>query len=192
MFKSPFEADLDIHSKFDSIVTSPEFPELESIVSQRNSENKHMDMPMSYGFGLAYRFTDEFTVSADIYRTEWGDFEITGKGENTSPITGLPSGESDIDATHQVRLGAEYLFIEPGYVIPVRAGTFYDPAPAEGSPDDYYGLSAGTGIAKGPFVFDIAYQFRWGNDVGESILQNLQFSQDVREHTVYASMIVHF
>jgi hypothetical protein len=29
-------------------------------------------------------------------------------------------------------------------------------------------------------------------DVGTSILQNLDFSQDVQEHTVYSSIIVHF
>jgi len=97
-----------------------------------------------------------------------------------------------IDPTHQVRMGAEYLFITPNYVIPLRGGIFYDPAPAEGSPDDFYGLSLGSGIAKGRFIFDIAYQYRFGNDVGTSIMKNLNFSQDVDEHTIYSSVIIHF
>jgi len=80
-------------------------------------------------------------------------------------------------------MGAEYLFIKEKYVIPLRGGIFYDPAPAEGSPDDYFGFSVGSGIAYKRFVFDIAYQYRFGNDVGTSILQNLNFSQDVEEHT---------
>ena len=89
-------------------------------------------------------------------------------------------------------MGIEYLLITTKYVIPLRAGIFFDPAPAEGRPDDFYGLSIGSGIAKGRFVFDIAYQYRFGNNVGTSILQDLDFSQDVKEHTVYSSVIFHF
>jgi len=150
-------------------------------------------MPMSYGIGLAYRFSDQFTASLDIYRTEWGDFILTdSKGNDTSPITGQPTSESDIGPTHQVRIGGEYLFIKPKHVIPLRGGAFYDPAPAEGSPDDYFGFSLGSGIAYGRFVFDIAYQYRFGNNVGTSILKNLDFSQDVEERTIYSSVIIHF
>jgi hypothetical protein len=89
-------------------------------------------------------------------------------------------------------MGAEYLFIQPQYVIPLRGGVFYDPAPAERSPDHFYGFSVGSGIGIDRFIFDIAYQYRFGNDVGSSILQDLDFSEDVKEHTVYASIIIHF
>jgi len=37
----------------------------------------------------------------------------------------------------------EYLFIGNTAVFPVRAGLFYDPEPAEKSPDDFYGFSYG-------------------------------------------------
>jgi long-subunit fatty acid transport protein len=147
---------------------------------------------MSYGIGLAYRFSDRLTVSADLTRTEWDDFIFKdSEGNKTSAISGRPKNDSDVDATHTVRVGAEYLFIEPKYVIPLRCGAFYDPAPAEGSPDDFYGFSLGSGFARGRFIFDLAYQYRFGRDVGESILQNLDFSQDVDEHSVYASIIIH-
>ena len=53
-------------------------------------------------------------------------------------------------------------------------------------------ISVGTGIGIGRFIFDIAYQYRFGKDVGKSILPDLNFSQDVDEHTVYASIIIHF
>jgi len=56
----------------------------------------------------------------------------------------------------------------------------------------FFGVSLGSGIAYDRFVFDLAYQFRFGNNVGDSILKELDFSQDVREHTVYASVIIHF
>jgi hypothetical protein len=91
-----------------------------------------------------------------------------------------------------VRLGAEYLFIKPNYSIPVRAGLFYDPAPAQGSPDDYYGFSLGTGIGIGRFVLDAAYVYRFGRDVAESLIPSMNFSQDVDEHSIYTSLIIHF
>ena len=193
VFKTPFTADLEHESTFVSSIHFPSFPAADSTSSNSYTENEELEMPMSYGIGLAYRFSDELTASIDIYRTEWDDFVlIDSNGNKTSPITGQPISESDIDPTHQVRMGMEYLFIMTKYVVPLRGGIFYDPAPAEGSPDDFYGFSLGSGIAKGRFVFDIAYQYRFGNNVGTSILKNLEFSQDVEEHTVYSSLIIHF
>ena len=193
VLKTPFTADIEHKSEFSSSIEFPTVPGAGSSSSSETSENEDLDMPMSYGIGLAYRFSDRLTVSADVTRTEWSDFILEdSQGNKTSPISGKPKSESDVDATHQVRIGAEYLFIEPKYVIPLRGGLFYDPAPAEGSPDDYYGFSLGSGVGSGRFIFDIAYQYRFGNNVGSSILQNLDYSQDVDEHTIYMSLIVHF
>lgn len=193
VLKTPFTADLKHESTSNSAIRYPAFPAADSTSSSSLIEDEDLDMPMSYGIGLAYRFSDKFTASIDIYRTEWNDYKLTdSKGNQTSPISGKPMSESDIDATHQVRMGAEYLFIKEKYVIPLRGGIFYDPAPAEGSPDDYYGFSLGSGIAYKRFIFDLAYQYRFGNNVGESIMQHLNFSQDIEEHTVYSSLIVHF
>jgi len=193
VFKTPFTADLTHKSSFTSNIRFPDFPMADSSFSDSSKEDQDLDMPMSYGLGLAYRFSDSLTASFDIYRTHWEDFILEdSQGNKTSPISGLPKSQSDVDPTIQVRAGAEYLFIKPKYVIPLRGGVFYDPAPAEGSPDDIYGISLGSGVGVGRFVFDIAYQYRFGNDIGSDILTALDFSQDLREHTVYASMIFHF
>ena len=152
-----------------------------------------MDMPMSYGIGFAYTFSRIFMVSLDVYRTEWDDFVHTdSEGREKSPITRRPVSDSDVDPTHQVRMGAEYLVITPKYIIPLCAGAFYDPAPAEGSPDDFFGFSVGSGIGWKQFHFDIACQYRFGNDVGASILSDWEFSQDVEEFMLYSSVVVHF
>jgi long-subunit fatty acid transport protein len=181
--RTPFTADLKRKSTFRSSIST-------TFIS--STENEELDMPMSYGIGMAYRFSDRLTVSADVTRTEWDDFIFKdSEGNKTSAISGRPKNDSDVDPTHTVRLGAEYLFMEPTYVIPLRGGIFYDPAPAEGSPDDFYGFSLGSGFAKGRFIFDLAYQYRFGRDVGGSTLQNLDFSQDVDEHSLFASLIVH-
>lgn len=77
-------------------------------------------------------------------------------------------------------------------MIPLRAGIFYDPAPAENGQDEFYGISLGSGIGWNDCIFDIAYQYRIGKDVAKTQLpQELGFSQDVTEHRIYASLIVH-
>jgi len=194
VFKTPFAADIRRR------VTGMEIENyLENQIDETHDET--LDMPMSYGIGAAYRHSDSFTVSADIYRTHWDKFELEDdEGNRISPVTGKDMDESDIGPTTWFRAGAEYLHIGEKWIIPFRIGIFYDPAPAEGSPDDYYGFSFGTGLLYEPkekglyerIVFDAAYQFRFGNDVGEHFLKDLGFSQDIREHTVYASVIVHF
>ena len=103
--------------------------------------------------------------------------------------------ESDIDPTCQVRFGMEYLLVNPKshYVIPLRAGLFYDPVPAQASPDDYYGFSLGSGFSMGRCAFDIAYQYKFGNDVGDSMTdESIPQDQDVEEHMVYSSFIIYF
>lgn len=194
VFKTPFTADLK-----HELTTSTQLFESDTrqLVFPREEKNstydEKLEMPMSYGIGLAYRFSDRLSVSADLYRTEWQDFvHIDANGIRTSPITGKAMWKSDIDPTTQCRLGAEYLFVEPKYTVPVRAGFFYDPAPAKGSPDNYYGFSLGSGIGYGRFIFDVAYVYRIGRDVGASLASGTKFSQDVDEHSLYTSLIIHF
>ena len=193
VFKTPFTADLEHESTYSYSIEFPTFPAANSQVTEKDSFTAELDMPMSYGLGVAYRFSDAFTMSLDVYRTEWGDFVLRDEtGRETSPISCREITDSTIGPTHQVRLGAEYLIIGEKFVIPLRAGVFYDPSPAEGGPDDYFGFSLGTGLAYGRFVFDVAYQYRFGRDVGQSTLENLKIKQDIDEHTLYMSVIVHF
>ena len=194
VFKSPFTADLNYRMSFQS----REYLDDDLFTNQASfKEDQELDMPMTYGIGIAYRHSDQFTLSADVSRTHWQDFILTDdRGNKSSPISGLPEDESDIDPTWQVRLGSEYLFIQSDYAIPVRAGLFYDPAPAEGSPDKYFGFSLGTGIAVKRIAFDVTYQYRFGRDVGRdaggSGLQEFDFSMDVNEQKLYASTIFYF
>lgn len=200
--KLPFEADIR-HKRVvyqRPVVDDSEDP------NEKYESDETLDMPMSYGIGFSYRFPgrmNKLRIAADFYRTEWDDFILTdASGKQTSLITGKSPEESDIDPTHQVRLGAEYRF-ESGFlgsglwVFPVRAGLFYDPAPTQGGTDDYYGATLGFGIIRKhkllfnelSWAFDIAYQYRFGNDVGTAIAPDYDLKQDVDEHKVYASFI---
>jgi long-subunit fatty acid transport protein len=190
VFKTPFTADIDHTTRFDSLLSTPEGDQSDSFTE---TADEKLHMPMAYGMGISRRFSDSFTLAVDIYRTEWDDYEYEdAEGRKTSPITGKPVGESNIDPATWYRLGAEYLIIGEKTVVPLRCGVFYDPTPSEGSADDFYGVSLGTGLAWKSVVFDIAYQYRFGNDVGKAMFEGLDFSQDVDEHTVYSSVIVHF
>jgi long-subunit fatty acid transport protein len=193
VFKTPFTADLE-HKRTIGLQMFLNEP-WQAISSSEESKttSESLDMPMSYGIGLAYRLSDRLTLSADLNRTEWQDFVLTdATGRRISPITNKVPKSSDIDPTMQFHLGAEYLLIQPKYTVPLRAGFFYDPAPAQGSPDDYYGFSLGTGIGVGRFIFDVAYVYRFGRDVGATLVPTLKFSQDVDEHALYTSLIIHF
>ncbi len=123
--------------------------------------------------------------------TEWGNYYLrAGDGERTSPIDGRPRADSHINATTQVHLGAEYLFILEKTVIPARGGVFYDPEPAEEFSEDFYGFSLGTGVSIRNVVIDAAYQYRWGRDSENRGVTGTD--ADVDHHTFYLSAIYHF
>jgi long-subunit fatty acid transport protein len=151
-----------------------------------------MTIPSSYGAGIAYRHSDRLTVALDVYRTEWSRFVLTdASGNQTNPLTTLPLSEGRSKDTTQVRLGSEYLLIGEKTVVPLRAGLFYDPEPNGTRRDDYFGFSLGSGIAYDKYIFDISYQFRFGNNTGSDI-PNQGISSDVRQHTLMTSLIYHF
>jgi long-subunit fatty acid transport protein len=160
------------------------------------TEDAELRLPLSYGAGMSLRLSDSFTMDLDVYRTEWSKYYIEdGQGNKFSGVDGRPKDESNVDDTTQVRLGAEYLFLMPEkhLVIPVRGGVFYDPEPKQGNPEDFYGISVGSGFAYKKFIFDAAYQFRWANNVhGDRLINTGDTEIDVRQHKILASIIIHF
>jgi len=185
VLKTPFTADI-----------KHEYYSTDQNQQYKLTYNEELDMPMSCGIGFLYKISDEFRVSADVYRTQWQDYIYTDSdGKKTSLITNKSKDESDIDSTCQIRFGMEYLLVNhrSHYVIPLRAGVFYDPVPAQASPDDYYGFSLGSGFSMERYAFDIAYQYKFGNNVGDSLTdESIPQNQDVEEHLVYSSFIIYF
>ena len=190
--KTPFTADLRHEFIYEQTQTLGGTPTVLPSIYQK--EDVELDMPWSYGIGFAWRFSDVFSMDIDVHRTDWSEYILEDdQGNKFSPIDGRPKHQSHVKDTTQVRIGGEYLFIrqKKNMVIPIRAGFFYDPEPSEGSPEDFYGFAVGTGIAYKGFIFDVAYQFRWGNDVdtGNSISTS---EADITQHTILTSIIVHF
>lgn len=156
-------------------------------------EDVDLRMPLSYGLGWSKRVDDVWTIGLDLYRIEWGDYILTdSQGNETSPIDGRPQEQSDVSATTHLRIGTEYLFLLPEkkMAIPLRAGLFYDPEPAESDPLDFFGLSLGAGLSRSTFSVDIAYQLRWagGIDTGNQIATS---EADAIQHAVLLSFILY-
>lgn len=204
------------------------------------SSRLRMDWPSAAGLGIAYRFpNDKLTLSLDVTRQDWDQYVqidpqssiwadgfqnrrhsfplVSSWSHRKSPITNLPKWMSPHDATFTVRLGAEYVFVDPNkplanYLPSVRAGVFYDPEPAsgrkehwwgvdpigDGKPENYYGVALGAGVLiKNRVNIDAAYQYRWGSDVkrdtfvDEGQLEN-GFKIDAGQHLVYLSTVIYF
>ncbi len=102
-----------------------------------------------------------------------------------------------MDDCWSVRGGAEFLWVMRKTELPFRAGFMWEQRPAIGSPDEYWGVSVGTGFSigqdPGKLIVDIAYQYTWGNDVMGSLVPGQEgLSTDVEEHQVFVSSIWHF
>jgi len=128
-----------------------------------------IEWPAAIGVGVAYRFpNDKLTVSLDVTRRNWDSFVQRdllprrdprtffarhmryGLGTRLSPVTGLPKQISPHDPTYSIRLGAEYVFVDPkrakqNYLPSLRAGVFYDPEPASGRETKWWGITQGDG-----------------------------------------------
>jgi long-subunit fatty acid transport protein len=158
VYRSEFIVDMNRELTFQQ--TQPRLPKM------KWDDDIEMRMPASYGLGGAFRYSDRFSLAADLSVIEWNRFQLSPEsGDPISPVNGLPTDKADIDPTLSARLGGEYLILNPKYIVPIRAGLFYDPEPARGTPDDYYGVTIGTGIVYEPVVVDLSYWYRFGNDV---------------------------
>jgi len=192
VFRTPFTADVTRDHKSSLTVTLQNGSEP---VTTTDSFREHLDMdiPMSYGIGLAARISDRLTLDLDVSRINWSDFKLENSQQDTLLVeNGAPSGKGravlngEGDDTTSVRLGAEYLWIRPKFTIPGRAGVFYDPEPGDNGTDNFFGFSLGTGIAIKQFLFDISYEFRTGTVDSEAT------DTTVRQNKILGSIIYHF
>ena len=158
------------------------------------TERLDLDMPLSYGIGLAARLSDNLNLSLDVSRVHWSDFKLQESSRTDVLLVenGAPSGKGRAvlrgqgNDTTSVRLGAEYLWLLPNLIIPFRAGFFYDPEPGERGTDNFFGFSLGSGISIKKFIFDLAYTFRTGT------VQSSATDTTVYQHTLFGSVIYHF
>ena len=153
----------------------------------REERPQEITFPSALGLGVAYRFpNDKLTLSFDITRREWDQFEIldpearSRAARRRSGITGLNKNLSEIDPTYTVRFGAEYVFInetkpKQDYLPSLRGGLFYDPEPSGGRENQFWGVGLNGREQRGsgePVDF-------WGFSLGAGVLVKNQVNIDL-------------
>jgi len=153
--------------------------------------------PMYWSGGALWRWNDRFYTSMDISCTHWSDYSYKAEGEERiNPLNGEPHSSSALDDCWSIRCGSEYLCMLSWMEIPLRGGVFWEQRPAIGSPDEYWGLSLGSGVSlgkePGQIVLDVAYTFERGENVMGSLLPEQEMHSDVDKHQLFLSAIWHF
>jgi len=155
-------------------------------------ERIKIDYPTSVTLGLAYQASDAFTASMDVQHTAYSNFFLTDeRGMRTRPIAGAPA-DADIRDTYEVRMGCEYLIFREKSIIPLRAGAFWQQKPSIGTPQDFIGFSVGSGVILDDWLFDVAYQLKFGNNLDGADIGIPNIHYDSYEHLVLFSVIKHF
>jgi long-subunit fatty acid transport protein len=193
VFRSPFTAKVT-RSHTSALTVTLQDDSEPLTTGLRFRETLDMDMPLSYGLGVSARLSDNLTVSLDVGRIHWSDFRLEESTQDDTLLVdnGAPSGKGqavlngESDDVTTVRLGAEYLWIRPKFVLALRGGGFYDPEPGAGGIDEFFGFSVGSGITLGKLVIDVAYTFRAGTVESDAA------DTAVSQHGVLASAIYHF
>ena len=180
-------------------------------------EDRKISFPDTLAIGVAYRANDRLTLSFDLTQTDWDDMYVeTASGVRISLVDGIDIDDktthTNFKTTTTARLGIEYLFLpkqpeeKMSWLFTARGGIFYDEEPAadregnvvgaeaSGGPDAFYGFTLGFGaLAYQRVNLDIAYQYRYGNDVNSDFLRGQRgFSEDVEQHRILLSTVVYF
>jgi hypothetical protein len=208
VFKTPYKADFKHTYETSSSQIFPTAIGSSSYSTLKYKEDFELEFPMSWGLGMALRFSDRLTVGLDCYWTKWDQFLARSKNRvlldqfprswppgqidqppstKVSPIDGFAK---NVDLTTQVHLGMESLFILKKTIIPLRLGVFYDPEPSHDNPEDFWGASIGSGIMLyDRIIIDVAYIFRTGNNVKKDVAG---YEMDIDQNKMLLSMIYHF
>ncbi len=89
-------------------------------------------LPMDAGFGVAYDFSDRFTVAADLCWTKWDELdEVTIEMDGTDP-TGVDAEDSELilhwENTIRYNIGVNWVAV-PDCGLELRLGYYFDPTP---------------------------------------------------------------
>ncbi len=185
-----------------------------SPADEAQTDDLSLDWPRSWGVGIAYRPIDALTLSLDFTESQWSTAILNGlteddgteysayfpsfikvveapePGEGGEPGTAEKSHAHGQKDTHQVRLGAEYVFFAKKALIPVRAGLFLDTQyfpDASGETVIFTGATFGLGYQKGIFAFDLALLYASGH----FLKTNESYGPSrITEIKVYSSLII--
>lgn len=150
--KTPFTVEADVDYTFNG---------------SSGKATSEVEMPFMIGFGASYQIGQNLTLAVDYELRQYEDKKITTSESVFSSSEPLSDSNSDLN---QFRVGAEYLIVMKGGVIPLRAGYRTVPTVLANFTWDrdslkYYpsdqvsgtGFSVGTGFISSSFALDFAY-----------------------------------
>ena len=161
--RTAFHADYTYSAAFGSNVGTPG-----TIQTTAAPYTLGLHWPATTGLGLALRPAEGWLVAMDVVSTPWSQAQyLTGRPDlNGLNFFTLSRRGGNPDAT-QIHLGVErVLLTESGNVVPLRLGFSRVPQPDvdrdTGQQRVIDGVSLGTGLKRGPYTFDLAYRYGWG------------------------------
>ena len=168
------------------------------LTEERITRDIDFHFPLYWSAGALWRWSNRLYTTLDVSETLWSDFWYRADGVGKiNPLDGSPYGQNRIDDCWAVRAGVEYLCVLSWTEIPLRGGVSWEQRPAVGAPDEYWGVSLGSGISlgrdPGRVILDAAYLYTWGDDVLGSLVPGpYGLRSDVTKHQGYVSCIWHF
>ena len=148
-------------------------------------------LPQTVGAGVAYRLTEQLTVSADVNWINWSVYENLDFDFDPDVLY-LPDteGPRNWDDAIAVRLGAEY-WIADKYAL--RAGYLFDQSPVPDNtlgPElpcaDRNGISLGGGFRLNNLTIDLAYSHIFLED--RSVSESLRSPQPLGDYETSADL----
>ncbi len=167
--------------------------------TRHESKDVEFEFPLQWSAGTVWHWNNRLSTSFDVSQTWWSDYSFKADGEKRiNPIDGSDYGDHSVDDCWALRTGTEYLWVLSKTEIPFRAGLSWEQRPAIGRPDEYWGVTLGSGFSIGrganKIIIDVAYMYSWGNNVMGTLVpgQKDTLETDMERHEVYLSCIYHF
>lgn len=188
VLRAPFEAGYDYTIL---AVASSEESNLPS-----GTERTKVRWPFSIGTGVSFQPTDRFSFAVDIARTWWSGTTLSNPRDPGLAINFFDLKDpTTIRDTTSIRGGVEYLFAPGSYLVPLRFGVFRDPPPAAdtgtGDRPSFRGITAGTGIKRGPIQLDVAAEYRFDTTRLRQFVEPETIAEGVESEGAAGTVAVH-
>jgi len=161
-----------------------------------------VEMPLMLGVGASYQIGQNFTLAVDYEMRQYEDKML--KTTESGSFSSEPLSASN-ENLNQVRVGAEYLVVMKGGVIPLRGGfhtvptvranyawnrdslSYYPSGQVSGR-----GFSVGTGFISTSFALDFAYSREQYDEQKWTDAGVTDFTNDYRSDRYSLSLIIYF
>lgn len=169
------------------------------------SQTTELRHPSSLTLGAAWRQEDLHTLSCDLTVTRWRQYTLEDATVGSHSPVCFFVDPSDFPDLWTLRLGYEYVSIQPRMILVPRIGLLIEDLPAVtrapsaaqadqvgATRDRWFGATAGLSLCQRQVIWDAAVQVRYGNDVGAGQYAGPDRTVDLTLTTVRLGVTVQF